>query len=57
MIKSSIVRKTYLFHYHCVCQGKVEFQPDTLNQPLFPEDETKNMGDKYLLNIFHIDAL
>lgn len=48
---------TYPFHHQYTCQGKVEFQPDTLNQPLFPEDETKNMGDKYLLNIFHIDAL
>lgn len=52
MIKNSTVRKTHLSHYHCVCQGKVEFQPDTVNQPLFPEDVTKEKEKNISLTFF-----
>lgn len=38
---------TYPFHHQYTCQGKVEFQPDTVNQPLFPEDAIKTKGEKY----------
>lgn len=40
-IRSKTIRRTYPFHHHCICQGKQEFQPGTVNQPLFPENVIK----------------
>lgn len=45
--KSKTVRRTYHFQYYGICQGKVEFQLDIANQPLFPEDVTKVTREWY----------
>lgn len=50
-MRSKTIRRTNPFHHHCICQGKLEFQPGTVNQPLFPENVIKN-DKKMLLRIF-----